>query len=47
MFVQCQVEQTDQFGNPITTPITSSSSSTPAAHSRRNVAKEVDEEEKE
>ena len=34
------VEQTDQFGNPITTSNTSSSSSTPVAHSRRNVAKE-------
>ena len=45
MFAQCHVEQTDQFGNPITTSNTSSSSSTPAAHSRRNVAKEVDDEE--
>ena len=45
MFVQCHVEQTDQFGNPITTSNTSSSSSTPAAHSRRNVVKEVDDEE--
>ena len=45
MFVQCHIEQTDQFGNPITT---SNTSSTPAAHSRRrNVAKEVDEEEEE
>ena len=44
MFVQCHVEQTDQFGNPITTSNTSSSS-TPAAHSRRNLAKEVDDEE--
>ena len=44
MFVQCHVEQTDQFGNPVTTSNTSSSS-TPAACSRRNVAKEVDEEE--
>ena len=38
------VEQTDQFGNPITTSNTSSSS-TPAACSRRNVVKEVDDEE--
>ena len=44
MFVQCYVEQTDQFGNPITTSNTSSSS-TPAAHFRKNVAKEVDDEE--
>ena len=44
VFVQCHVEQTDQFGNPITTSNTSSSS-TPAAHSRRNVVKEVDDEE--
>ena len=42
MFVQCHVEQTDQFGNPITTSNTLSSS-TPAAHFRRNVAKEVDD----
>ena len=46
MFVQCHVEQTDQFGNPITTSNTSSSS-TPTAHSRRNVAKEVDDDEEE
>ena len=45
MFLQCHVEQTDQFGNPITTSNTSSSSSTPVAHSRRDVAKEVDDEE--
>ena len=44
MFVQCHVEQTDQFGNPITTSNTSSSS-TPAAHSRRNVVKEVEDKE--
>ena len=42
MFVQCHVEQTDQFGNPITTSNTLSSS-TPTAHFRRNVAKEVDD----
>ena len=45
MFVQCHVEQTDQFGNPITTSNTPSS--TPAAHSRRNVMKKVDDEEDE
>ena len=44
MFVHCHVEQTDQFGNPIT-PSNTSSSSTPAACSRRNVVKEVDDEE--
>ena len=44
MFVQCHVEQTDQFGNPIPTSNTSSSS-TPAVHFRRNVAKEVGDEE--
>ena len=39
MFVQCHVEQTDQFGNPITKSNTlSSSSSTPTARFRRNVA---------
>ena len=43
MFVQCHVEQTDQFGNPITTSNTLSSSSTPTAHFRRNVVKEVDD----
>ena len=42
MFVQCHVEQTDQFGNPITTSNTLSSS-TPTARFRRNVAKEVDD----
>ena len=35
MFVQCHMEETDQFGNPITT---SNTPSTPA-HSKRNVAK--------
>ena len=45
MFVQCHVEQTDQFGNPITTFNTSSSA--PTAHSGRNVAKEVDDDEAE
>ena len=44
MFVQCHVEQTDQFGNPITT---SNTLSTPAVHFRRNVVKEVDNEEEE
>ena len=44
MFVQCHVEQTDQFGNPITT---SNTLSTPAVCFRRNVAKEVDNEEEE
>ena len=34
MFVQCHIEETDQFGNPITTQ------STLAAHLKRNVAKE-------
>ena len=47
MFVQCHVEQTDQFGNPITTSNTLSSSSTPTAHFRRNVAKEVDDNDEE
>ena len=48
MFVQCHVEQTDQFQNPITTSNTlSSSSSTPTAHFRRNVAKEVDDNDEE
>ena len=46
MFVQCHVEQTDQFGNPITTSNTSSSS-TPIAHSIRNVSKEVDDDDEE
>ena len=46
MFVQCHVEQTDQFGNPITTSNTLSSS-TSAAHFRRNVAKEVDDNDEE
>ena len=46
MFVQCQVEQTDQFGNPITTSNTLSSS-TSTAHFRRNVAKEVDDNDEE
>ena len=46
MFVQCHVEQTDQFGNPITTSNTLSSS-TPTAHFRRNVAKEVDDNDEE
>ena len=45
MFVQYHVEQTDQFGNPITTSNTSSS--TPTVHSRRNVVKEVDDDEEE
>ena len=44
MFVQCHVEQTDQFGNPVTT---SNTLSTPAVRFRRNVAKEVDNEEEE
>ena len=44
MFVQCHVEQADQFGNPITT---SNTLSTPAVHFRRNVVKEVDNEEEE
>ena len=47
MFVQCHVEQTDQFGNPITTSNTLSSSSTPTACFRRNVAKEVDDNDEE
>ena len=48
MFVQCHVEQTDQFGNPITTSNTlSSSSPTPTVHFRRNVAKEVDDNDEE
>ena len=45
MFVQCHVEETDQFGNPITT---SNTPSTPA-HSKRNVVEEFkmdDEEDK-
>ena len=46
MFVQCHVEQTDQFGNPITTSNTLSSS-TPTACFRRNVAKEVDDNDEE
>ena len=46
MFVQCHVEQTDQFGNPITTSNTLSSS-TPTAHFRRDVAKEVDDNDEE
>ena len=46
MFVQCHVEQTDQFGNPITTSNTLSSS-TPTAHFRRNVAKVDDNDEEE
>ena len=45
MFVQCHVEQTDQFGNPITT--SNALSSTPTAHFRRNVAKEVDDNDEE
>ena len=45
MFVQCHVEQTDQFGNPITTYNTLSS--TPTAHFRRNVVKEVDDNDEE
>ena len=48
MFVQCHVEQTDQFGNPITASNTlSSSSSTPTACFRRNVVKEVDDNDEE
>ena len=47
MSVQCNVEQTDQFGNPITTSNTLSSSSTPTAHFRRNIAKEVDDNDEE
>ena len=45
MFVQCHVEETDQFGNSITT---SNNPSTPAC-SKRNVAKEfkMDDEEDE
>ena len=43
MFVQCHVEQTDQFGNPITT---SSTQSTPA-HSRRNVVEEFKRDDEE
>ena len=46
MFVQCHVEQTDQFGNPITTSNTLSSS-TPTSRFRRNVAKEVDDNDEE
>ena len=46
MFVQCYVEQTDQFGNPITTSNTLLSS-TPTARFRRNVAKEVDDNDEE
>ena len=44
MFVQCHTEETDQFGNPITT----SNTPTPA-HSKRNVAEEfkMDDEEDE
>ena len=45
MFVQCHVEQTGQFGNPITTSNTSSS--TPTAHFRRNVVEEVDDNDEE
>ena len=37
MFVQCHIKETDQCGNPITT---SNTPSTPAAHSKRKVAKE-------
>ena len=44
MFVQCHVEKTDQFGNPITT---SNTLSIPAVRFRRNVVKEVDNEEEE
>ena len=46
MFVQCHIEETDQFGNPITT---SNTPLTPAAHSKGNVAKEfkMDDEEDE
>ena len=47
MFLQCHIEQTDQFGNPITTSNTLSSSSTPTACFRRNVAKEVDDNDEE
>ena len=36
------IEESDQFGNPITT---SNTQSTPAACSKGNVAKEVDDEE--
>ena len=43
MFVQCHVEQTDQFGNPITT---SNTPSTPA-HSRRNVVEEFKRDDEE
>ena len=45
LFVQCHTEETDQFGNPITT---SNTPSTPA-HSKRNVAEEfkMDDEEDE
>ena len=32
MFVQCHIEETDQFGNPVTT---SNTPSTPAAHSKK------------
>ena len=46
MIVPCHVEQTDQFGNPITTSNTLSSS-TPTARFRRNVAKEVDDNDEE
>ena len=45
MFVQCHVEQTDQFGNPIT--MSNTLSSTPTAHFRRNVEKEVDDNDEE
>ena len=45
MFVQCHVEQTDQFGNPITTSNTLSS--TPIARFRRNIVKEVDDNDEE
>ena len=46
MFVQCHTEETDQFGNPITT---SNTPSTPAACSKRNVVKgfKMDDEEDE
>ena len=47
MFVQCHVEQTDQFGNPIPTSNTLSSSPTPTARFRRNVVKEVDDNDEE
>ena len=43
MFVQCHVEETDQFGNPITT---SNTPSTPAC-SKRNVAEEFKMDDKE